>query len=113
VNGIDISTDKPPTRLWVINRERIRAGKGALEIAPTSWACFSEGKPCGVTARGRYYGLGSCFTEARSAMAVGRAIVQEESDLEDARYAAIKARLVAAHHCVLTAFRNLTEETAA
>jgi hypothetical protein len=113
VTPIDITPEKPPAVLFTVDRTRIRAGKGVLKIAPTGWAGHSGGKPSMVIARGHYYSLSECYTDAREAMAVGRAIVQEEMDLEEARYAAIRARIVAAHHDVLTAFRRLTEETAA
>lgn len=113
MSTIDITTDKPPAVLFTVDRTRIRAGKGVLKIAPTAWTAFSNGKPTGVIAHGRYYSLSICFMEALEAMTVGRAIVTEELELEEARYTAIRARIVAAHHDVLTAFRRLTEETTA
>ena len=113
MNGIDITTAMPPFVLFYIDRSRIRAGKGVRAIQPAEWVNWN-GKPGAVNCKGSFYaGLSQCWPTEKEALAVARAIIQEESDLEAARYAAITARLKAAHSAVLTAFRNLTEETPA
>lgn len=109
MNGIDTTTPAPPAVLFYITRSRIRAGKGVRAIEPTSWVNWG-GKPGAVNCKGgTYCGLEDCWPTELEALAMARAIVKQERQLESERFSLISARINAADNETAQAARRLME----
>jgi hypothetical protein len=93
--------DKPPVELWVITRDRARAGKPPFRIAPQSWVRTGEtSKPWGVKAgkserypEGRIYSLNDCFISLQASRNHLSRIIDDELAHERRKLQQLKNRL--------------------
>lgn len=95
INGIDTEATRPPAALYVASRERVRAGKGVLQVKPRDWI-KANGEPWAVQCGRSLYTLSQCHTTPAAARAAAQRILHAELVLENRRYADIKSRLAAA-----------------
>lgn len=81
--------------VWVISRDRIRAGRGPRKVTITDVTRFAgeERKVAGYWCGRTYVGASDCFGTAKAAKAAGEKMVDEEWALEAQRYQSIKDRL--------------------
>ncbi len=92
--------ETPPV-LWVITRERARAGKPPFKIIPFNWVRTGiSGDPWAVSANrtesrpdGRIYPLSSCFISSQAARNHLSRIIDEEIAFERSKFYAVKNKL--------------------
>jgi len=96
-----LKNEIPPTTLWVVTRERTRAGKPPQKIAPFKWRwAGGNGKPWCVRANksnqhqdGIIYSLDNCFISLDAAMNDLSRIITEEIAHEDRKLRELKTKL--------------------
>ena len=95
---MDLSQTDLPMRMWVVTRERTRAGKPPMEIAPFAYG-YTMGKPSSIkegSGRGlkeRSHHIEDCYKSLQEAVSVLNAIVEQELYNEQVKFNKISGRL--------------------
>ena len=98
-NGIDYDAPEPPPVVFVVLRDRLRAGRGILKINAHRWVPAAN-RPMAISGSSRQepgqmgmYALMDCFLELREAVAVARIRLANELAYERMRMRVTVTRL--------------------
>jgi hypothetical protein len=86
----------PPAKMWVVSKDRVLKGIGALQIGNAVWSRRPNGELWGVTCRGRHYSRFEIFEDESEAKAVLTQACAEELERITGKYQAAKERIMTA-----------------